>query len=93
MSDNCVVEDTKPAPDGTRYAGKNALTQFWQNFFLYSPNARIEIEDVFGLGNRCIMRWKYNWVDVVGKKEHVQGVGIFKVKNGSTCEKVSYVKG
>jgi ketosteroid isomerase-like protein len=93
MSGDCVFENTDPAPDGTPYSGKEAVTQFWQKFFRDSPQARIEIEDIFGSGNRCIMRWKYSWVDEAGQKGHVRGVDIFKVEGGLISEKLSYVKG
>ncbi len=93
MSDDCVFENTDPAPDGAVYSGKEVVTQFWQDFFRESPHAHIEIEEIFGFGIRCVMRWRYDWVDAVGKKGHVRGVDIFQVKNGSICEKLSYVKG
>ena len=63
MSDDCIFENTDPAPDGTMYSGKPAVTQFWQDFFRESPNAHIEIEEIFGLGFHCVMRWKYTWGD------------------------------
>jgi ketosteroid isomerase-like protein len=56
MSEDCVFENTSPAPDGARYVGKAAVTQFWQDFFSASPQARIQIEDIFGLGWHCVMR-------------------------------------
>ena len=93
MSDDCVFENTAPAPDGTVYSGNDAVTQFWQDFFRGSPHAHIEIEEIFGLGNRCIMRWRYEWVDETGKKGHVRGVDIFHVREGFITEKLSYVKG
>jgi predicted SnoaL-like aldol condensation-catalyzing enzyme len=93
MSDDCVFENTHPAPDGTVYSGKAAVTQFWQEFFSESPQAHIQIEEIFGLGERCVMRWNYNWVDEAGNKGHVRGVDIFKVRNSLICEKFSYVKG
>jgi len=93
MSDDCVFENTAPAPDGTVYAGKEAVTRFWQDFSRESPHAHIEIEEIFGLGNHCIMRWKYEWVDETGIKGHVRGVDIFKVREGLISEKFSYVKG
>jgi ketosteroid isomerase-like protein len=88
MSDDCVFENTDPAPDGTLYSGKEAVTKFWQDFFRESPQAHIDIEEVFGMGNRCIMRWKYSW-----GAGHVRGVDIFKVEEGLITEKLSYVKG
>ncbi len=93
MSDDCVFENTYPAPDGTVYAGKEAVTRFWQDFFRESPHAHIEIEEIFGSGIRCVMRWRYDWIDAAGKKGHVRGADIFRVENGAIREKLSYVKG
>jgi predicted SnoaL-like aldol condensation-catalyzing enzyme len=94
MTDDCLFENTDPAPDGTVYAGQAAVTRFWQDFFRESPQAHIEIEEAFGLGNnRCVMRWKYQWGDSAGNQGHVRGVDIFKVRDGLICEKLSYVKG
>jgi predicted SnoaL-like aldol condensation-catalyzing enzyme len=93
MSDDCIFENTAPAPDGTVYAGKMAVTQFWEEFFRNSLHARIEIEEIFSLGHRCVMRWNYSWLDLAGEEGHVRGVDIFRVKDGLICEKLSYVKG
>ena len=93
MSDDCVFENTEPAPDGTVYSGKQAVTQFLHDFFRESPHAHIEIEEIFGLGNRCIMRWRYDWADAAENKGHVRGVDIFQVRDGLISEKLSYVKG
>jgi len=93
MSEDCVFENTAPAPDGAVFAGKEALTRFWQDFFRESPQARIKIEEIFGFSDRCVMRWRYDWVDGSGEKGHVRGVDIFRVKDGEIWEKFSYVKG
>ncbi|MEJ2263977.1 MAG: nuclear transport factor 2 family protein [Anaerolineales bacterium] len=93
MSDDCIFENTGPAPDGAVYSGKEAVTQFWQDFFRQSPQAHIQIEEIFGFGERCVARWKYSWVDSAGEKGHVRGADIFRVRDGSIREKLSYVKG
>lgn len=93
VTDDCVFENTTPAPDGTRYVGKPAFTQFWLDFFRASPHAHIQIEEIFSLGVRCVMRWRYEWVDAEGKPGHVRGVDVFQFKNGLICAKLSYVKG
>ncbi len=93
MSDDCVFENTSPAPDGTVYRGKEAVAQFWRDFFRESPQAHIEIEELFGLGFRCVMRWRYTWVDSAGETGHVRGMDIFQVKDGLISQKLSYVKG
>lgn len=87
-SDDTIFENTDPSPDGTKYSGKDAVTKFWQDFFREAPNAHIDIEEIFGFGNRCIMRWTYAWGD-----GHVRGVDVFKLKDGLIYEKLSYVKG
>lgn len=88
MSEDCVFENTDPAPDGTVYSGKEAVTQFWQDFFCKAPQAHIDIEEIFGMGSRCVMRWKYSWGE-----GHVRGVDVFNLKDGLISEKFSYVKG
>ncbi|PKO04088.1 MAG: nuclear transport factor 2 family protein [Chloroflexi bacterium HGW-Chloroflexi-3] len=93
MSDDCVFENTNPPPDGMIYSGKDEVTQFWHKFFLDSPHAYIEIEEIYGLGMHCVIRWKYYWIDANGDKGHVRGGDFFKVKNGLISEKLSYVKG
>ena len=93
MSDNCIFENSAPAPDGAVYSGKPAVTQFWQDFFRASPHAHMDIEDIFGLGFHCIVRWRYDWVDTGGTPGHVRGVDLFHVKDGLISEKLSYVKG
>jgi predicted SnoaL-like aldol condensation-catalyzing enzyme len=93
MSDDCIFENTYPAPDGAVYSGKAAVSQFWQDFFIQSPQAHINIEEIFGFGERCIMRWNYSWVDVGGERGHVRGVDLFRVRSGAILEKLSYVKG
>lgn len=93
ISDDCIIDNHAPAPDGAVYQGKEAIAQFWQTFFRESPQAHREAEDIWGMGLRCVMRWKYTWEDGAGKKRHARGVDIFRIKNDSICEMLSYVKG
>jgi predicted SnoaL-like aldol condensation-catalyzing enzyme len=93
MTDDCVFENTDPAPDGTSFSGKEAVTRFWEGFFRDAPQAHIEIEEIFSMGFRCVMRWKYTWVDGSSVQGHVRGVDVFKIKDGLLSEKLSYVKG
>ena len=93
MSDDCVFENTAPAPDGVVYSGQEAVTRFWQDFFRESPQAHIDIEEIFGFGERCVMRWTYRWVDAAGQTGHVRGADVFRVRSGLIREKLSYVKG
>jgi hypothetical protein len=45
------------------------------------------------MGERCVMRWNYSWVDAAGQKGHVRGVDVFRVRDNLILEKLSYVKG
>ena len=92
MTDDCVFENTRPAPDGTRIAGRDAVRKFWEEFFARSPQARFETEDLFAAGDRCVVRWRYHWIRD-GKPGHVRGVDVFRVRDGLVAEKLSYVKG
>jgi ketosteroid isomerase-like protein len=92
MTDDCVFENTRPAPDGTRYEGQPAVRAFWEQFFTSSPQARFEFGDMFAAGGRCVVCWTYSWVknDLPGR---VRGVDLFRIRDGKIAEKLSFVKG
>jgi uncharacterized protein (TIGR02246 family) len=93
MTEDCVFENTHPPPDGARYQGQSAVRAFWEEFFRDSSQARIDVEEIFGLGNRCVMRWTYHWTDPAGQTGHIRGVDIYTLEDGLIAEKLSYVKG
>jgi ketosteroid isomerase-like protein len=92
MTDDCVFDNTRPPPDGTRVVGQEAVRQTWVGFFERSPHARFEAEEVFEAGDRVVVRWVYHWIRD-GKPGHVRGVDLFRVRDGRVAEKLSYVKG
>ena len=92
MTDDCVFENTRPAPDGERIEGQQAVRAFWEKLFERSPQARFTTEEMFAAGDRCVVRWRYDWVRE-GKAGHVRGVDVFRVRDGKVAEKLSYVKG
>ena len=93
ISEDCIIEEISPAPDGTMYSGKEAITRFWQDFFSEMTEVQMKIEEIFGYGERCIMRWRCEWEDTAGKKGRMRGVDLFQVKDGMICEQLSYAKG
>ena len=92
MTDDCVFDSTRPAPDGELFVGQSAVRGFWTAFFVRSPAANFETEEIFASGDRCVVRWVYRWVRD-GVAGHVRGVDVFMVKGGKVAEKLSYVKG
>jgi len=97
MTGDCVFENTDPPPDGERFEGQAAVRAFWQEFFRSSSLAQIIVEDIFALGSaqdgRCVMLWRYQWIDVQGEPGHVRGVDVYRLRDGLIAEKLSYVKG
>ena len=93
MTEDCLFENTWPAPDGERYAGQAAVRGFWDRFFRSSPSARFSIEEIFAAGDRCAVRWRYDWTETDGRPGNVRGVDLFRVRDGKVAEKRSYVKG
>jgi ketosteroid isomerase-like protein len=92
MTEDCVFENTRPAPDGTRLVGQSAVRAFWDEFFRRSPQAHFAAEELITSGDRCVVRWVYTWVRD-GAPGHVRGVDVFRVRDGKVAEKLSYVKG
>ena len=93
MTPDCVFENTYPPPDGKRYEGQAEVRAFWAEFFRSSHGARIEIEEIFAQGERCVMRWTYHWTEAGGKTGHIRGIDLYKLEGGQIAEKLSYVKG
>ncbi|MFO7587487.1 MAG: nuclear transport factor 2 family protein [Gemmatimonadota bacterium] len=92
MTDDCAFDSTRPPPDGERFEGKQAVRAYQEEFFRRSPRARFDTEEIFAVGDRCVVRWVYHWVRE-GTPGHVRGVDIFRIRDGNVAEKLSYVKG
>jgi ketosteroid isomerase-like protein len=93
MTEDCVFENTWPAPDGERHTGQAAVRRFWDRFFRENPSAAFETEEMFAAGPRCVVRWVYRWRGSDGASGHVRGVDVLRVRDGKVVEKLSYVKG
>ncbi len=88
VSDDCIFESSDPAPFGVVYTGKEAITKYWQNFFQSSPHVQMKAEDIFGMGDHCILLW-----ECVRENETLRGVDIFHIKDELIFEIFSYAKG
>lgn len=92
MTDDCVFENTAPAPDGARFEGKAAVLEFWARWFRNNPDARFEVEEAFTAGDRYVVRWVYRKLRD-GQPWHLRGVDVFRVREGRVAEKLAYIKG
>ena len=92
MTDDCIFENTSPAPDGQRLKGKVAVRALWSEIFA-TPGMRFDTEEVVVAGDRVAARWRYRWTNEDGSEGHIRGIDLFKVRDGKVAEKLSYVKG
>jgi ketosteroid isomerase-like protein len=88
ITEDCLFENTGPAPDGEAYRGREVQRTFWERFFRDNAQARFTAEEQFAAGDRCVVRWRYDWGD-----GHVRGVDVFRIRDGLVAEKLAYVKG
>lgn len=92
LTDDTVFENTSPAPDGRRIQGKDAVVEFWREWFAHNPDARFEAEEVILSGSRAVVLWVYRKMRN-GQSWHLRGVDIFTVRDGKVAAKLAYVKG
>jgi ketosteroid isomerase-like protein len=87
VADECVMESVEPAPDGTRYEGRDSCLAFWQNL-VTDPGSSFEPEDIVVLEDRAIIRWRYRF----GDDGSIRGVNLMHVRDGQIVEALGYVK-
>jgi ketosteroid isomerase-like protein len=93
ITDDCNYEAAAPLPAGVRCVGREAILNYWQDIFHKLPDASMTVEEIFGIGTHCVMRWRLEWSGKANKKEYLLGVDIFHFKNGLISEMYSFKKG
>ena len=90
LAEDCVLENTAPAPDGERYEGRKACLNFWRQI-VSSANLVFKAEEIWASGDRGFIRWHLRW----GEREadRVRGVNLMRVRDGKIVEGLGYVKG
>jgi len=87
ITEDFVFEDTTP-PDGGRHVGQAAVLGAFERFFTESPNAHVDVEELFTAGDRALVLWRYSWAD-----GHVRGADVMRVRDGRIAESLAYVTG
>ena len=90
VADDCVLENTTPAPLGARVEGRAACLGLWQGIAA-NRDAHFELEDVEVSGERAQIRWRYVWGSA--ETDSVRGVNLMRVRDGRIVEGRGYVKG
>ncbi|MBA2677340.1 MAG: nuclear transport factor 2 family protein [Ktedonobacteraceae bacterium] len=90
VAQNCVIENTQPAPNGSRHVGREACLAVWQELAAMTET-HFDLEEVFVAGERAIIRWRYQWGE--GENNSVRGVNLMRVRNSQIVEGMGYSKG
>src|SRR2546425_154287 len=90
VADDCVIENTQPAPDGARHEGKDACIAVWTHIATM-PGAHFEPESIIARGDRGEIRWRLVWGP--DHASSIRGVNLMRVHNGRIVEAQGYVKG
>jgi ketosteroid isomerase-like protein len=90
VAEDCVIENTTPAPDGARLVGRADCLALWRQIAA-APGAWFDLECVEINGERAVVRWRYHWGDRA--EDSVRGVNLMRVQDGLIVEAQGYVKG
>ena len=89
IAEDCVMESVEPAPDGTRYVGRRACLEFWQNL-ANNRDGAFAPEDCVAIDEHAIIRWRYRFGP--GLSQSVRGVNVMRVRDRLIVEALGYVK-
>jgi hypothetical protein len=89
IADDCVIEDSGPAPDGLRREGGPACLARWSEL---AGNRALEFtpEDAEVHGDLAVQPWALQWGD--GGNDRVRGVNLLRIRHGRIVEARGYVK-
>ena len=87
---DCVIENSNPAPSGSRHVGREACVALWRRIAT-NPGNQFDVEDVMVTGERATIRWRLRWGE--DESSSVRGVNLMRVRDGRIVEALGYVKG
>jgi ketosteroid isomerase-like protein len=77
VAEDCVIENTVPAPDGAHHAGRDECVGLWSTI-ASDPGTRFDLEETFVAGERATIRWRYWMAD----GNSIRGVHLMRVRSG-----------
>ncbi|MGC0416946.1 nuclear transport factor 2 family protein [Embleya sp. AB8] len=100
VAEDCVMVSVQPAPDGTRYEGRDACLTFWQELAA-DENIDFAPEDVHVYGDRAVIKWRVSFGageanevfgDAHAESTGVAGVNLMHIRDGRIVEALGYSK-
>lgn len=90
LAEDCVLENSGPAPQGSRHVGHDECLAFW-SAIAANQQLDFEIEDMWIAGDRAVRRWLLRWGP--DEQDYVRGVNLMRIRDGLIVEGMGYVKG
>jgi ketosteroid isomerase-like protein len=90
IAPDCLLENSGPAPDGSRHAGYEECLAFWSSI-ASNEEADFTVEEMWVAGERSVVRWLLRWGS--GPADFVRGVNVHRLSGGQIVESLGYVKG
>jgi ketosteroid isomerase-like protein len=87
IASDVVMESMQPAPNGTRYEGRDVNLAFWKAMAADRVN-HFEVEETFVMGDRANVLWRFHF----GDGASVRGVTLIRVRDGKIAEALAYSK-
>jgi limonene-1,2-epoxide hydrolase len=88
MTDDVVFENT----GDQRFEGQEAVCGFFRRFFESTPMAWFDTEDMFAVGDRCVVRWILTFNREEPERGRVRGCGRVPRRRRSGRREVLVVK-
>ena len=89
VADECVLENTAPAPDGNRHTGREACLAVWRSI-ASDRQGRFDVEEIRILGDHALIFWRYWRGDTAA--DSVRGLNVMRVMDGQIVEGRGYAK-
>ncbi|MBB5788384.1 nuclear transport factor 2 family protein [Jiangella mangrovi] len=89
IADDCVIDDSGPAPDGVLRVGREASLARWSELaanhdLTFTP----ELAEIHG--DLAVQPWHLQWGE--GEQDRVRGVNLIRIRDGRIVEARGYVK-
>ena len=92
MADDCVFETPSPAPNGTRYEGRDAVRQGFQHVFDMIPDVQFVKDHHFVAGEQAVSEWTLIGTHRKRGRIEARGCDLFTLRGDKIVEKRSYMK-
>lgn len=89
VGSDCVMESVQPAPQGSRYEGRDACLAFWEAL-ASDRTTQFEAERIDAGDGHGTILWRYRFG--ADEDDYVRGVNVMRVVDGVVVEALGYSK-